>query len=99
MMLNTKYQGSWPCYIINIKALCFVVSKKKILFLSSLYNSINKTCDPRWGHFLTHGHYLNKLAYVKHVTSGQGHFWPQVYNLNKLGRGPLGDAKYQISIV
>ena len=27
----------------------------------------------------------------------RGHFWPKVYNLNKLGRGPLGDAKYQIS--
>ena len=26
-----------------------------------------------------------------------GHFWPQGYNLNKLGRGPLGDATYQIS--
>ena len=26
----------------------------------------------------------------------QGHFWPQGYNLNKLGRGPLGDATYQI---
>ena len=24
-------------------------------------------------------------------------FWPQGYNLNKLGRGPLGDATYQIS--
>ena len=30
------------------------------------------------------------LAYVKHVP-------PQGYNLNKLGRGPLGDATYQIS--
>ena len=27
----------------------------------------------------------------------RGHFWPKVYNLNKLGRGPLGDATYQIS--
>ena len=25
-------------------------------------------------------------------------FWPQGDNLNKLGRGPLGDATYQISI-
>ena len=31
--------------------------------------------------------------------SGLGHFWPQGYNLNKLDRGPLGDAKYQISRV
>ena len=36
-------------------------------------------------------------AYVNNVTLGQGHFWPQGHNLNKLGRGPLGDATYQIS--
>ena len=28
---------------------------------------------------------------------GGGHFWPQGYNLNKLGRSPLSDATYQIS--
>ena len=28
---------------------------------------------------------------------GGGHFWPQGQNLNKLGRGPLDDAMYQIS--
>ena len=26
-----------------------------------------------------------------------GHFWPQGNNLNNLGRGPLGEAMYQIS--
>ena len=31
------------------------------------------------------------------MTLGQGHFWPQGHNLNKLGRGPLGDATYHIS--
>ena len=35
-------------------------------------------------------------AYAKHVTPGAGQFWPQGYNLNKLGRGLLGDATYQI---
>ena len=25
------------------------------------------------------------------------HFWLQGYNLNKRGRGPLGDATYQMS--
>ena len=30
-------------------------------------------------------------------TPGQGHFWPQGYNLNKLGRGALDKATYQIS--
>ena len=39
-------------------------------------------------------------ASVKHLTQGPGNFWPcKGYNLNKLGRGPLGDATYQISIV
>ena len=28
---------------------------------------------------------------------GAGPFWPQGHNLNKLDRGPLGDASYQIS--
>ena len=28
---------------------------------------------------------------------GQGQFWPQGYNLNNFGNGPLGEATYQIS--
>ena len=28
---------------------------------------------------------------------GWGHFWPQGYNLNNLGRGPLDEASYQIA--
>ena len=28
---------------------------------------------------------------------GQAHFWPKGHNLNKLGRGPLDGATYQIS--
>ena len=28
---------------------------------------------------------------------GRGQFWPQGHHMNKLGRGPLGDATYQIS--
>ena len=27
----------------------------------------------------------------------RGHFWPQGHNLNKLGKGLLGDATFQIS--
>ena len=34
------------------------------------------------------------MVYVKHVTPGQGPFWHHRRNLNKLGRGPLGDATY-----
>ena len=30
---------------------------------------------------------------------GQGHFWPQVYNLNNLGRRQLGEAMYQIHCI
>ena len=37
------------------------------------------------------------LAYVKHVTPGWGHFWPQGHYLNNVGRGLLVDATYQIS--
>ena len=37
---------------------------------------------------------LPVYAYVKQVTPGRGHFWPHGYNLNKLGRGPLGDTTY-----
>ena len=28
---------------------------------------------------------------------GRGHFWSLGNNLNELGKGPLGDATYQIS--
>ena len=31
------------------------------------------------------------------MNTWEGHFWPQVFNLNKLGRGSLGDASHQIS--
>ena len=35
--------------------------------------------------------------YVKHVIPGVGPFLTLGHNLNKFGRGPLPDAKYQIS--
>ena len=35
-------------------------------------------------------------ASVKYVTPGAGQFWPQGHTLNKLGRSPLGNDKYQI---
>ena len=41
--------------------------------------------------------YFPIKANVKHLTPGAGQFWPKGHNLNKLGRGPLGDATYQIS--
>ena len=42
-------------------------------------------------------HVFFVYANVKHVIPGLAHFWPQGHNLNKLGKGPLGDATYQIS--
>ena len=36
-------------------------------------------------------------AYVKHMSPGRDHFWPKGQNLILLGRGPLGEATYQIS--
>ena len=36
--------------------------------------------------------FLPIKAYVKPVTPEAGHFWPQGYNLNKLGRGSLDDT-------
>ena len=39
--------------------------------------------------------YLNK-DYVKYGTPRRVHFWHHGHNLNKLGRGPLGYATYQI---
>ena len=36
-------------------------------------------------------------AYIKHVYPGRVNIWPQGHNLNKIGRGPLVDATYQIS--
>ena len=45
-------------------------------------------------------HVFPIYANAKHVTpkgGGGGHFWTNGHNLNKLGRGPLGDATYKIS--
>ena len=36
-------------------------------------------------------------AYIKYEPRGRPIFWPQGHNLNKNGRGPLGDTTYQIS--
>ena len=38
-------------------------------------------------------------AHVKHVTHGAGPFLAPRYNLNKLGRGPLGEATYHLKIL
>ena len=40
--------------------------------------------------------YLQKADHVP-GNPGAGPFWPHGHNLNKLGRGPLGDAINQIS--
>ena len=44
---------------------------------------------------------ISRYPYIslckKHLTPGWGHFLSKWYNLNKLGRGLLVDASYQIS--
>ena len=42
-------------------------------------------------------HVFPIYADVKYLTPGRSHFWPQGCNLNTVGRGPQGDATYQIS--
>ena len=42
-------------------------------------------------------HVAPYISLCKHVTQGGAIFLPQSYNLNKLDRGLLGDATYQIS--
>ena len=36
------------------------------------------------------------ISICKIVNPGRGYFWPKEHYLNKLGRGILGDATYQI---
>ena len=43
--------------------------------------------------------YLLKAGHVAGGTWGGVHFRPRGHNLNKLGRGPLGDATYQIPML
>ena len=38
---------------------------------------------------------FSHFPYISHCR-GRGHFWPKGYNLNKLGRGPLGDAGFRL---
>ena len=53
---------------------------------------------PRPSGFREFVNVLTIQAYVKHVIPrGWDHFLPQGHNLNKLCRGPLVDASYQIS--
>ena len=42
-------------------------------------------------------HVAPYISLCKHVTQGPSHFWPQSYNLNKLGTSLLDDTTYQIS--
>ena len=41
--------------------------------------------------------FFKDFIYEKLISPGLGHFWPGGHNLNKLGRGPLGDDIYQTS--
>ena len=50
-------------------------------FFRFTYISLYKTYDPGAGPFLT---------------PGRAHFWPQGHHLNKVGKGLLDDASYQV---
>ena len=52
-------------------------------------------CSPEFCLKLTY-RYLYKAGHVPGAP-GAGPFWPKGFNLNKLGRGLLGDAIHQIS--
>ena len=55
----------------------------------------SRPCGFRQEDFLM---FLPILVYVKHVTpAAVSFFGPKGHNLNKLVRGPQGDATYQIS--
>ena len=66
----------------NIKALCLVVSDKKIIF----------SCFPyEYRYLLKAGHFPGDNC--------SGHLWSQGHHFNKLGRRPVDDATYQISML
>ena len=58
------------------------------MMLHTKYQS-SSSCGFRQEFFLM---FLPVKAYVKPVTPEQRHFWPQGYNLNKLGRGLLDNT-------
>ena len=58
------------------------------MMLHTKYQS-SRPCGLRQEHFFM---FRPIFTYVNSVTLGPGHFWPQGHNLNKLGRGSLGDA-------
>ena len=95
-MLST----SWY-YIPNIRALCLVVSDKKI-FMSSLYvsqckkESMTRKCHTQTLH--TNPRHReeeskNNNSLIKSVTLRTMPFWPQNHNLNKLGRCYISNIK------
>ena len=53
-------------------------------------------CSPKFCLKLIY-RYLLKAVNFPGDTWG-GHFWPQCIDLNQLGRSPLGNATYQISM-
>ena len=62
------------------------------MMLHSKYQG-SRPCDFRLEDFFK----CSYLAYVNHVTPGARTFLAPGYSLNNFGRGPLGDATYQIS--
>ena len=81
MMLHTKYQGSRPCGF------------RQDFFMFYLYKPGAGPNIKALGLVVS-----DKIfSCSTYISLGRAHFWPQGHNLNNFGRGPLGDATYQIS--
>ena len=64
--------------------------------------NINYQIDNSLGLLVSDKKIFSRFLYIslcKTFNPQGGHFWPCSYNLNNLGRGPLGDDKLKISIV
>ena len=86
---GASYEQSWykstrRCFISNIKALHFLVSEKKNFKVFLLCSYVSNL----WS--------LHTPPHTPH-TPVRGQFWLQGHHMNNLGRGPLGDATYEIS--
>ena len=84
--------------------ICFVMSTLyrysfAIVLMRNSLTVFLLSCDSQCSVALHHGA-VGWIAYVKDVTPCVGQFLaPWRHNLNKLGRGPLGNATYQISMI
>ena len=104
VMLNTKYQGSLPCGFRHrvhgrgpLVDATYQISRQKALWFQRSFFHVFPIQVARV--------LFKAYIYLISVESwpcpcwhlGWGHYWPKGHNLNKLGRGLLGHATFQIS--